>query len=550
MLLPAGAGSHGVCLPHLQRLKGIVDGHILLQVVGTKHSAWKKYIQRNSHVFDQFSQEEGKWRMRLLRHENYKDGDAKEEKARDEWETHFTNTLVAYLESLPTKTSSLDDFMRAYPSMSQCIYTNEGKPKYALPHRGDLVRFIRRSTKFSYEQSSYIIGFKGEPKEKERAPERAGECCFKEVKEDKKEENPKKEKLDLHQKHFANDTHVPPPHNLFMGLPPNFCNGNDMMDAYGSDTKHPDFFNPFPPQLHHHQPLASHLAPQCTPNTQSPTVSGSSSEGTSPAARALPPGHTPEAEKQVTDIIVGYLHNPNINPFKGSVPVERIQNIFRGRYASLYEQVVGSKHSAWKRYIERNSDVFRFFPIEEGKWRMRLLCHTKWQEGDQQEEAAREALETHFTNTLTAYLELLPEKKSSLDAFMEAYPSMPQNKRTDGTDGATQYPLPHRGDLVRFIRRSTKFSYEQSSYLIGFKDQTDEDDADKNERAEGKEEGEGKEREKDKKEKVDRRDKREEKEKEKNVRDKEEAEKEELRQRGLNPYAPCFRPRSDCKVGA
>lgn len=42
--------------------------------------------------------EEGKWRMRLLGHEDWKKGDRKEEAARDAWENHFTSVLTAYLE--------------------------------------------------------------------------------------------------------------------------------------------------------------------------------------------------------------------------------------------------------------------------------------------------------------------------------------------------------------------------------------------------------------------------------------------------------------------
>lgn len=53
----------------------------------------------------------------------------------------------------------------------------------------------------------------------------------------------------------------------------------------------------------------------------------------------LPPGHTPELEKKATAIIQGYLSDCSINPYKGSVPLERIQNIFRAKHSDLYEQV-------------------------------------------------------------------------------------------------------------------------------------------------------------------------------------------------------------------
>jgi hypothetical protein len=73
--------------------------------------------------------------------------------------------------------------------------------------------------------------------------------------------------------------------------------------------------------------------------------------GPSPGSPAPPA----EVEQRATQIIAGYLLDASINPYQGSVPVERIQNLFRSRNPELYDQVVGSKHSAWKRYIERNA---------------------------------------------------------------------------------------------------------------------------------------------------------------------------------------------------
>ena len=51
------------------------------------------------------------------------------------------------------------------------------------------------------------------------------------------------------------------------------------------------------------------------------------------------------------------------------------------------------------------------------------------------------------------------------------------------------YTLPHRGDLVRFIRRSDVFSYDQSSYLIGFKQDGEKDELEMD--VDGDTEGEG-----------------------------------------------------------
>jgi hypothetical protein len=61
-----------------------------------------------------------------------------------------------------------------------------------------------------------------------------------------------------------------------------------------------------------------------------------------------------------------------------------------------------------------------------------------WQEGDQKEEAARVAWETHFTTVLVAYLDTMDDKVSSLDAFMAAYKDLPQNQEAPGAT----YDLP------------------------------------------------------------------------------------------------------------
>lgn len=239
---------------------------------------------------------------------------------------------------------------------------------------------------------------------------------------------------------------------------------------------------------------------------------------TDAAPRQLPQGHSPEAEAYATEVIAKYLNDSAINPYKGSVPVERIQNIFRGRHAELYDAVVGSKHSAWKRYIERNSDIFAYFSVEEGKWRMRLLDHVDWQKGDQEEEAARDAWESHLTKALTAYLNTVPGKTSTLDAFMSAYPAMSDAKRL--LDGS-HYTLPHRGDLVRFIRRSSKFTYEHSTFIMGFRGE--QGDAQKEERPKATADPA------------------------KDAAPKE-GEKPKEQRPGLNPYAQSFQPRSEVQL--
>lgn len=222
--------------------------------------------------------------------------------------------------------------MTAYPNIVQNNRYRSGisGEQYALPHRGDLVRFIKRSTKFSYDQSSYLIGFKDDPN-KERDREREQEHGRDTTDADEQQAvhgamGPQIHNFDLHlhvQAHFAG----PQLSNFSF---------NDMMGSFGSDHSH--FAAQIPqhlsPQTQHHQHLPTQMATEAllpqfslgnSPSATPPCPPGDMPTG--PPPRALPPGHTPEAEMEATKIIVNYLNDPAINPYRGSVPVERIQNI-------------------------------------------------------------------------------------------------------------------------------------------------------------------------------------------------------------------------------
>jgi hypothetical protein len=146
---------------------------------------------------------------------------------------------------------------------------------------------------------------------------------------------------------------------------------------------------------------------------------------------------------------VKHLQTPEINPFRGSVPIERLQNVLRTYYPDLYNTVVGTKHNSWRRFVERHNNVFHVFCIDGGKWRMRLLIHTDWQIGDREEQNNRAARESHLIECLLMYMETKPDGACKVDEFMDAYPHLPQNDPTS----LDYIPLPARGDLVRFTRR-------------------------------------------------------------------------------------------------
>ena len=63
--------------------------------------------------------------------------------------------------------------------------------------------------------------------------------------------------------------------------------------------------------------------------------------------------------------------------------------------------------------------------------------------------------------TIQPFLNASPQ----VDDFMAAYPGLPCNKVT--AEGRLQYPLPKRGDFVRFVRRrSSQFAFDPSVFTI------------------------------------------------------------------------------------
>jgi len=166
-----------------------------------------------------------------------------------------------------------------------------------------------------------------------------------------------------------------------------------------------------------------------------------------------------------------FLKDESINPYRGSVPVERIQNVVRSKHTDLYNIVVGSRHNSWRRYVERHPDVFHLFAVEDGKWRMRLIQHADWEEGDRKEQADRQSKEEHLVACLFLFLQRLGGRGCKVDEFMDAYPTLPPNLALIQAGKEDQiYPLPARGDLVRFVRRHPdNFFYDPDSLSMGLR---------------------------------------------------------------------------------
>lgn len=168
-------------------------------------------------------------------------------------------------------------------------------------------------------------------------------------------------------------------------------------------------------------------------------------------------------DEQLKEIAIHLLENRKVNPFEGSVPLEKIQNILscsRGPYTDLYHAVVGKGKGKLIQFFNQYPETFEHFGIEDGKWRLRLTRHKNFRFGDQCEKATRQAEVTHLLGALRFYLERQPGYWCKVDDFIEAYEHLPCNVRTP--DGSLVLPLPPRGDLVRFVEKHTDcFRYEK-----------------------------------------------------------------------------------------
>eukprot|EP00667_Euglena_gracilis_P002686 EG_transcript_2691 len=212
-------------------------------------------------------------------------------------------------------------------------------------------------------------------------------------------------------------------------------------------------------------------APMITivPNTLTPAASGAQGGRQGKGGRAgAGRQFLSEFEAQLTETTILYLQDETINPFRGSVPVERIQNVVRSKHADLYNTVVGTRHNSWRRYVERHPDVFHLFSVEDGKWRMRLVQHENWEEGDRQEQVERQSKEQHLITCLSLFLERRQGMSCKVDEFMESYPTLPPNLGVHDLESV--HPLPARGDLVRFVRRhACYFMYDPDTLSLSLK---------------------------------------------------------------------------------
>jgi len=128
------------------------------KVVGSKHRSWNKFVEKHQDTFELFSIEDGKWRMRLTSHTNFRLGDRKEKEARETEDLHFLKALTQYLHSLPDRACKVDDFIAAYPDLPCNRLLPDHTLEHPLPKRGDFVRFVKRHSKnFAYDPSMYVI---------------------------------------------------------------------------------------------------------------------------------------------------------------------------------------------------------------------------------------------------------------------------------------------------------------------------------------------------------------------------------------------------------
>jgi hypothetical protein len=170
-----------------------------------------------------------------------------------------------------------------------------------------------------------------------------------------------------------------------------------------------------------------------------------------------------DAETKLKMEMIKLLNDPSRNPYGGSMPLEKIQNILssdNGPYTQLYNEAVGKGKGKLSMFLSKHPEI-TVFGLEGGKkWRVRLTDNKDYEKGDQKEKAAIEAKEKHLLRTLEQYLNEQKDRSCEVDNFIKAYPTLPE---ATGPDGKLKYELPNRGDLVRFVLKHTKHPNEKFS---------------------------------------------------------------------------------------
>jgi hypothetical protein len=157
------------------------------------------------------------------------------------------------------------------------------------------------------------------------------------------------------------------------------------------------------------------------------------------------PGVMSWDELELKQKLIELLSNEERNPHKGSMPLERVQNILSSEaYADLYDRAVGKGKGRLREFLNRHSDI-TVFGLEDGKkWRVRLTSNVHYAEGDERESQAAKEKEDYIVGELEGFLAEV--RTCDVDAFIAHY----QN------GDARKYVLPNRGDLVRLVLKHSK----------------------------------------------------------------------------------------------
>lgn len=163
-------------------------------------------------------------------------------------------------------------------------------------------------------------------------------------------------------------------------------------------------------------------------------------------------------------IVTELLQNRDVNPYLGTVAIEKIQNICKIRFPDLYAAVVGKSH--WKDWVERHHHFFVIEYNQAKQMRLRLRKNDHWVWADALGDAERREYYIHLRACLMQFALLLDKRSYSINMFIGAYPSRYRFDDADRylcelfqeaclTQGiiSHRFPLLKRGDLVKYIRR-------------------------------------------------------------------------------------------------
>lgn len=148
----------------------------------------------------------------------------------------------------------------------------------------------------------------------------------------------------------------------------------------------------------------------------------------------------------IINLIIELMKNKYVNPYQGSVRIEKITSILNDRYDNLFTLKIKPKYKKFTKFIEEYSQYFVL--LENNK--IALVENINYENADKIHESDKERFNQYLKNQIISYL--TKYNMCSVDDIMS-------NINVEIK----------RGDLVRFIKRFAYiFIFDSKTFMVSF----------------------------------------------------------------------------------